>query len=291
VRLKDCFYEDFPDLETVINLLVSNFFKSFVLKNEYICVLKRETLMSIIVEVAVESVDGALIAQQNGANRLELCSALELGGLTPSAGLMCAVKKNSSIPVFALIRPRSGDFLYSETEFETILNDVLEAKKQELDGVVIGFLNSDGTIDLNRTKKVCELAFPMKVTFHRAFDVCNNPYKALEDIIEAGCHRILTSGQAQTAFDGIITIQTLVEKAQNRIVILAGSGVRANNVMEIIEKGSVKEVHTSAKIQIDSKMTYRKQGVNMGSKAYNEFAIVTVDGKMVHKIRTIIGAK
>lgn len=252
---------------------------------------KRKTLMSIIVEVAVESVDGALIAQQNGADRLELCSALELGGLTPSAGLMCAVKKNSSIPVFALIRPRSGDFLYSETEFEAILNDVLEAKKQELDGVVIGFLNSDGTIDFNRTKKVCEFAFPMKVTFHRAFDVCNNPYKALEDIIEAGCHRILTSGQAQTASDGISTIHTLVEKAHNRIVILAGSGVRANNVMEIIEKGSVKEVHTSAKIQIDSKMTYRKQGVNMGSKAYNEFAIATVDGKMVHEIKTIIDAK
>lgn len=244
--------------------------------------------MRTTLEIAVESVDGALIAQKNGADRLELCSALELGGLTPSFGLMCEIKKHISIPVFALIRPRSGDFLYSETEFETIVNDVLEAKKQGLDGVVIGFLNADGTIDVERTKTVCQHASPMKVTFHRAFDVCKNPYEALEQIVEAGCDRILTSGQKQTAIEGISLIQELVIQAQGRIAILAGSGVRANNVKEIIKKTGVMEVHTSAKTDKESNMSYRKPGVNMGSKFCNEFAIASVDGEMVKEIRTII---
>ena len=244
--------------------------------------------MKRILETAVESVDGAMIAQQNGADRLELCSALELGGFTPSVGLIRAIKKHISIPVFALIRPRSGDFLYSETEFETIVNDVLEAKKQGLDGVVIGFLNSDGTIDVEKTKTVCQLAHPMAVTFHRAFDVCRNPMEAMEQIIVAGCHRILTSGQQQVALDGSSLIRDLVEKAQGRIIFLAGSGVRANNVKEIIEKTGAVEVHTSAKTDKQSNMSYRKQGVNMGSKYCNEFAVASVDGEMVREIREII---
>lgn len=239
-------------------------------------------------ETAVESVDGAMIAQQNGADRLELCSALELGGLTPSVGLMQAIKKHISIPVFALIRPRSGDFLYSESEFETIVDDVLEAKKQGLEGVVVGFLNSDGTIDVDKTKTVCQLAHPMVVTFHRAFDVCSDPTEALEQIIEAGCQRILTSGQQQVAIEGSSLIRDLAEKAQGRIILMAGSGVRANNVKEILEKTGVMEVHTSAKTDKGSNMRYRKQGVNMGSKYCNEFSIASIDGEMVKEIRTII---
>ncbi len=244
--------------------------------------------MKIKLETAVESVDGALIAQQYGANRLELCSALELGGLTPSVGLMSGIKKHISIPVFALIRPRSGDFLYSDLEFETIVGDVSEAKKQGLDGVVVGFLNSDGTVDVERTQSICKIASPMQVTFHRAFDVCKDPFVALEQIIEAGCHRILTSGQQQSAVDGIPLIKELVFRANNRITILAGAGVRAHNVKQIIQQTGVNEVHTSAKVANDSKMIYRKAEVNMGSQFCNEFAVASVDGQMVAEIRAII---
>lgn len=244
--------------------------------------------MKIKLEIPIESVDGALIAQQQGADRLELCAALELGGLTPSAGLMCEIKKHISIPVFALIRPRSGDFLYTETEFNTILSDVLEAKKQGLEGVVVGFLNADGAIDVERTKTVCKLAFPMEVTFHRAFDMCNNPQLALEQIIEAGCARILTSGQKQDALTGVSLIQNLVAKTKGRITIMAGSGVRTHNVKEIIEKTGVIEVHTSAKTTKKSAMSYRNPSVNMGSRHYDEFAIASVDEKMVEEIRKII---
>lgn len=244
--------------------------------------------MKKILEIAVDSAEGAIIAQANGADRLELCSGLELGGITPSTGLMQQVRNAVSIPIFALIRPRSGDFLYSQAEFETIIVDVLEAKRQNINGVVIGFLTENGAIDIEKTKSICKLAYPMEVTFHRAFDLCKDPMAALEQIFEAGCNRLLTSGQASSALDGVDLISKLVLQAKRRIAILAGAGVRPNNVKEIIEQSGVFEVHTTAKAMVESGMKYRKSGVNMGNNSFNEFSIAAVDGEMVKKMREII---
>lgn len=248
----------------------------------------KSKMMRKNLEIAIETVEGAMISEQNGADRIELCSALELGGLSPSVGLMKEVRDAVSIPIFALIRPRSGDFLYSKHEFKTIIEDVLEAKKQKLDGIVVGFLDETGNIDVPKIKTICELAFPLKVTFHRAFDRCINPILALEQIIDSGCVRILTSGQSINALEGAELISHLVKQANQRISIMAGAGVRANNVSEIVRKTGVFEVHSSARYFAESKMNYRNSGVSMGQKSGNEFLVPSVDANMVKEIRRIL---
>ncbi len=211
---------------------------------------------NIILEIAVFSVEAALNAIKFGANRIEFCENPSEGGTTPSYGSLKTLIQKTKIPVFPIIRPRGGDFLYTDTEFECIKADLLMVKELGFPGAVIGLLNADGSIDVKRTKELVQLAHPMEITFHRAFDRCNNPIKGLEDIIETGCKRILTSGQVPNVSDALPLITALISKASGRIIILPGSGVRANNAREIIDVTGAIEIHSSARKSIDSLMHY-----------------------------------
>jgi copper homeostasis protein len=217
---------------------------------------------NIVLEVAVFSVDAALAAIKAGANRIEFCENPSEGGTTPSYGSLKTLISKSNIPVFPIIRPRGGDFLYSHTEFECIKSDLLLVKELGYPGAVFGLLNEDGSIDVKRSKELVQLAHPMEITFHRAFDRCNDPFKGLEDIITAGCKRILTSGQVPNVSDALPLIKELIAKASGRIIILPGSGVRANNVREIMDATGAIEIHSSARKAIPSFMKYIATSMN-----------------------------
>jgi len=214
-------------------------------------------MSKVILEIAVFSVQSALDAIHAGADRIELCENPNEGGTTPSYGSLVVMSKQQIVPVFPIIRPRGGDFLYTEIEFQIMKQEVLMAKELGFMGVVIGLLNSDGTIDKVRTRELVSLAQPMQVTFHRAFDRCVDPIQGLEDIIASGCHRILTSGQVPNVANALPLIKQLVNKANGRIIIMPGSGVRANNINEIIQQTGVVEIHSSARKNNPSLMEYK----------------------------------
>lgn len=197
------------------------------------------------IEICATSVQSALNAQKAGAQRIELCSELAVGGITPSYGLIKQVRNEISIPVFVLIRPRSGDFVYSEFEFEAMKTDIEICKELGCAGIVSGVLKDDFSIDLNRTKELVELAKPLEFTFHRAFDLTPNPIESFEELIEIGVNRILTSGQETSAEIGIDLLVKLKELAQDKLTILPGGGINSDNVHLFKEKG-FKEIHASA---------------------------------------------
>ncbi len=212
--------------------------------------------MSRILEIAVFNIDSAIAAAQAGADRLELCENPQDGGTTPSYGFMKTVRKLVTIPIFPIIRPHGGDFLYSESAFGVMQKDIALAKELGFEGVVLGLLNPNGTINADRTAQLVELAYPMEVTFHRAFDRCNQPLEALETIIQTGCSRILTSGQHPNAFDAKELIQQLVQQASDRIIIMPGSGVRASNIQTLANFTGVQELHSSARKSVPSGMEF-----------------------------------
>lgn len=216
----------------------------------------------VILEVAVFSIEAALSALKAGADRIEFCENPSEGGTTPSYGSLKTLIGLTDKPVFPIIRPRGGDFLYTQTEFEVIKADLLMVKELGYPGAVIGLLNEDGSIDIKRTNELVQLAAPMQITFHRAFDRCNDPLKGLEDIIITGCKRILTSGQFPSVVDALPLIKQLVEKAAGRIIILPGSGVRSNNCKQIIDVTEVVEIHSSARKAISSLMNYNAPTMN-----------------------------
>ena len=199
----------------------------------------------IIVEICAPSVQSAIHADLAGADRIELCQNLNEGGTTPSFGAIAYCIEHLSLKTNVLIRPRTGNFCYNEAEYETIKQDVNICKSLGANGVVVGFLNPDLTIDTQKTKEIVELAAPMEVTFHRAFDICADWSAALEEIISCGCSRILTSGTKKTAIEGMEILQKIVSQAGNRIVILAGSGVNNTNAEEIVNLTGVTEIHAS----------------------------------------------
>lgn len=219
-------------------------------------------MSKVILEIAVFSVQSAIDAIQAGAHRIELCENPNEGGTTPSYGSLVVLSKQQTVPVFPIIRPRGGDFLYTDTEFQIMQRDVLVAKELGFKGVVIGLLNSDGSIDKIRTAELVSLAKPMQVSFHRAFDRCVDPMQGLEDIIETGCHRILTSGQVPNVANALPLIKQLVDIASGRIIIMPGSGVRANNIHEILQQTGVMEIHSSARQNNPSKMEFNRSSMN-----------------------------
>jgi len=214
-----------------------------------------------MLEVAVFNIESAIQAESAGANRLELCENPNEGGTTPSYGTLSVVSSTISIPVFPIIRPRGGDFLYTRAEFDVMKNDIRLCKELGFAGVVIGLLLPDGSIDKERTKELVQLAAPMDVTFHRAFDRCNDPIRGLHDIIETGCKRILTSGQVPSAPDALALLQTLVREAGDQIIIMPGSGVRGNNIGNIKQVTNAKEFHSSARKVVPTNMQFVKESM------------------------------
>jgi copper homeostasis protein len=218
----------------------------------------------VSVEICVDSVESALAAQAGGADRVELCDNLMEGGTTPSFGAIEVARELLNINLHVIIRPRGGDFLYSETEFEIMKRDIETTKRLGVDGVVIGILDADGKIDVARTKELADLARPMSITFHRAFDVCRDPYKAVDELAEIGVDRILTSGQEATAVEGLDLLAALVRHAAGRISIMACGNLNERNLKKVIDATGVREVHFTAFGETPSEMRYRNDRVFMG---------------------------
>ena len=245
--------------------------------------------MSRILEICCGDIGSVRAAVKAGADRVELCSALGVGGLTPSAGLIreaVGIKGNTKVHV--LIRPREGDFLYSGQEVEIMINDIATARGLGADGVVIGALCSDGRIDTSVCRRLIEAAGELTVTFHRAFDVCRSPEQALEELIEMGCDILLTSGCAPSAMEGLEMIRKLKSQAAGRIHILAGSGVTPANAALILESAGVDQLHASARTTVGSAMTFRNPKVSMGAPGTDEYSRKVTDPETVGRIIDIM---
>jgi len=242
----------------------------------------------VLLEICIDSVESALAAQQGGADRVELCSALYEGGLTPSAGLLEVVRERANIGVAAMIRPRGGDFCYSDDEFAVMERDIVRAKELGADVIVLGLLNPDGTVDRLRTAKLIELSRPLPVTFHRAFDMARDPYEALDDVLELGAERLLTSGQEKSAVEGMDLIADLVERAGDRLVVMPGGGVTERNLKKILAHTGAREIHGSASGSRESRMAYRNTRVFMGGQmGPPEFSIKQADSNRVRSFRSL----
>lgn len=239
--------------------------------------------MKRIIEICANSAQSCVEAEMGGASRVELCAGIPEGGTTPSYGeIKTAQALTSTIDINVIIRPRGGDFLYTEAEVEAMLLDIELCKQLGVHGVVFGCLTSEGDIDMPLMRRLIEAAKPLSVTCHRAFDVCRDPFAALEQLIELGCDRILTSGQQSTAEKGIPLLKQLVEKAGERIIIMPGCGVREGNIARIEAETGAREFHTSARSVVHSQMRYRKEEVPMGSSAVtSEFETVQTDREKV----------
>ncbi|MEQ9886270.1 copper homeostasis protein CutC [Pectobacterium zantedeschiae] len=238
-------------------------------------------------EVCCYSVDCAITAAQSGADRIELCAGQREGGLTPSYGALRGAREKVTIPVHPIVRPRGGDFCYSPTEFAAIKYDIEQIREMGFPGVVVGVLNEEGHIDLPKMREIMAVAQGMAVTFHRAFDMCLNPYVALEQLTDLGVSRILSSGQQQTAENGLRLLRELTQASRGPI-IMAGSGVRLTNVHKFQQAG-IRELHSSAGQWTPSSMRYRKIGVSMCSDAeLDEFSQYCVDGDVVEAMKLAV---
>lgn len=225
----------------------------------------------VLIEVCVESVASAMAAERGGAQRVELCSDLLEGGVTPSLGLIHAVRSSLSIGLHPIIRPRPGDFCYSDEEYDVMCRDIEIAKASGADGVVLGILDPAGKVDLQRTRQLVELARPLPVTFHRAFDLSADLLQSLEDVCAAGAHRLLTSGGEQTCLQGVETIAQLVKLARNRITIMAGGGIGLDNAAHIVERTAVTEIHVGLSSPAPSPMVFRNPRVSLGKAQGREY--------------------
>lgn len=235
-------------------------------------------------EVCANSLTSALAAQEGGAIRVELCDNLLEGGTTPSYAQIALARRLLSIKLYPIIRPRGGDFLYTDLEFELMKEDIRVCKDLNCDGVVIGILKADGSVDVDRCSELVELARPMQVTFHRAFDMSSDLFLALEAIISLGCERILTSGGEGSAITGALVLAKLIEQANERITIMPGAGITSANIAELIKITGAVEFHASARSPAASQMLFKNQKLNMGAAA-DEF---THDTTNPDKVRELI---
>ena len=239
-----------------------------------------------IIEICANSAQSCVEAEAGGAKRVELCASIPEGGTTPSYGeISMAQRLTSKIDINVIIRPRGGDFLYTEAEIGSMLLDIELCKQLGVHGVVFGCLTKEGDIDVPLMRRLIEAAAPLSVTCHRAFDVCRDPFRAMEELIDLGCDRILTSGQQSDAVKGIPMIKQLVERADDRIIIMPGCGVREENIALIEQETGAKEFHTSARSVLYSRMEYRNEQVPMGSNVVtSEFETVQTDREKVKRV-------
>lgn len=243
--------------------------------------------MKPILEICAADIDSVQAAAAGGADRIELCCALSEGGLTPSMGMIDEALKVPGIKVNVLIRPRSGDFVYTEPEKQAMLRDIEMCRKIGVNGVVFGALTPEGHVDKEACRRVMKVSEGLRHTFHRAFDMCRDPYQATREIINLGFDRILTSGQSPSALSGAELIGKL-NKAFPEITFIAAGGINPDNVKEIIELTGVGEVHASAKSSIKSSMTYRNDDVCMGAQGVDEYSRTSTSEETVRKIAAAI---
>jgi len=240
----------------------------------------------VSLEVCANSAISAIAAQQGGAIRVELCDNLFQGGTTPSHGNITVARTHLHIKLYTLIRPRSGDFLYSRQEFEIMLNDVRHSIERGCDGIVTGILNKDGSVDTVRNAQLANMArqHGLGATFHRAFDYCADQEKAMEEIIDMGFERILTSGGKSSAMEGSSVIKHLIDKANGRIVIMAGGGVNESNVADLVHYTRVQEIHSSALSTVKSAMTYNNDHIIVSRYFADEYATDITSADRVKKL-------
>ncbi len=236
-------------------------------------------------EICVDSVESARLAKEAGADRLEVCANLIIGGTTPGVSQFRQIRKSCDIPLNVLVRPRFGDFLYTDAEFQMIEEDIQMFQELGADGVVIGCLNADGSLDAGRMERLKACAGQMHFTLHRAFDVCENPYQTLEDAVALGVDTILTSGQAPVCTQGKEVLEKLIVQAKERVEILVGGGVNAQVIRQLSEEIHAYSFHMSGKCVVDSGMVYRNKNVNMGLSGFPEFDILRADKGEIQKAR------
>jgi copper homeostasis protein len=245
--------------------------------------------MNYKLEICVDSVESAINAQAAGADRVELCDNLIEGGTTPSYGSIVSARNNLSIGLHVIIRPRGGDFLYSDLEYDLMRRDIEICGELGVDGIVTGILLPEGNIDIERTAKLFEFAYPMSTTFHRAFDMCSDPVQGLEDVISTGASRLLTSGLKNKAQDGIELIRQLTIQSGDRLIIMPGSGIDETNAALIITATKAREIHLTGRNIIESGMIFRRQGINMGGvTGVPEFSRKVADTERIKKIISIL---
>lgn len=234
----------------------------------------------------MDSVESAINAELGGASRIELCSSLIEGGITPSIGLLQLVKQSVRVPVFAMVRPRGGDFLYNDSEIEVMKRDIRMVKANGADGAVFGVLTDDGGVNAQVCMDLIAESRPLSVTFHRAFDMVHNPCASLECLISLGFERVLTSGCDSTALEGLPTIKRLIEQAKRRIIVVAGGGITERNLQRILENSCIREFHCSARSSRESLMKFRNVSVSMGaSMAPAEYIVKVAD---INKVRMLM---
>lgn len=220
----------------------------------------------MIYEICLDSVAGVRAAREAGAHRVELCADLMEGGVTPSLGMIRQARTVSGIKLHVIIRPRGGDFLFDDDEFEVMQADIQAAKAEGADGVVIGLLMPDGTIDAERTRTLVALARPLSVTFHRAFDMTPEPFDALETLIDLGIDRVLTTGQEASVMEGLPLLVQLIQHAAGRIIVMPGGGITHRNVERIVGAAHPEEIHFSAFEAAPSRMDFRREHIFMGGE-------------------------
>lgn len=241
--------------------------------------------MKFQLEICADSIESALNAQEAGAHRIELCDNLAEGGTTPGAGIILSARSNLTIGVHVLIRPRGGDFLYSDLEYDIMRRDIDFCGEAGVNGVVFGILDASGNIDIDRTSRLIGMARPMSVTFHRAFDLCNNPDRGLEDIIESGADRLLTSGHKNKAEDGLSLIQHLVALSRGRIIIMPGAGINQSNIDRIARVSAAKEFHLTGRKVVPSDMIFIRNDVSLGgNREGSEYSRKVADTLMIRAI-------
>ena len=240
-------------------------------------------------EICVDSVESAINAQVAGADRIELCNNLTEGGTTPGLGTIISARDNLTIDLNVIIRPRGGDFHYTDLEYDIMRRDIDICGENGVNGIVLGLLRPEGDIDVERTAKLIEFARPMSVTFHRAFDMCADPEKSLEDVIETGADRLLTSGQNNQISEGTGLVAKLVKDAGNRLIIMPGGGINLTNISSIAKLTKAREFHLTGRKVIESEMIFRNKRISMGGLSdINEYTRKVADVELIKKIIEIL---